>query len=168
MLGFGQVYTAQNQVNVIIAQVQNISVTQPSVALQLTQVAHYLSGTSSAVQINHINVGSTTNYQVSVHAQQRFLTFNGGNSTIPVHTIVLQTTAGADLTGNGSPFSTATQITPAVALAETETVLISNAPPEGARGYNVTYAIPASNTAYYFNQPPGTYSTTVIYTLSAQ
>lgn len=168
LLGFGQTYTAQNQVNVTIAQVQNITIAQASVNLPLTTTAQYVAGSSSGPQLNHIKVVSTATYQVSIRAQQSFLLFNGSSSSVPVSSIEVKTTAGTDLTGNGAPFSGATQIVPSVALSVTETMLIGNAPPEAGRGYNVTYVIPAANTTYYLNQPSGTYTTTIIYTLSAQ
>jgi uncharacterized membrane protein len=164
----GQIKTAQTQVNVIIAQAQSISITQPSVDIQLTQMAHYVSGNTSGVQTNHINVGSTTNYQISVRTESDYLSFNGGNSTIPVSTIALQATMGSDLTGSNTPASLTTIITPSVTLSSTDTIVIKNAVAEGARGYNVTYAIPATKTSYYLNKPTGTYSTTVIYTLASQ
>lgn len=168
IIGFAQAYSAQNQVNVMITPVQNISIAQPSVSLPLTTAAQYVSGSTSAQQINHIKIVSTVTYQVSVRAQQRFLFFEGGSSTIPVNSIEVKASAGADLTGNGVPISSETQIVPAVALSETETVFISHAPPEGGRAYNVIYAIPAAKTAYYFNQAAGTYTATIIYTISAQ
>lgn len=162
-----QLQSSRAQVNVTIAQVQSITIGQPSVAIQLTQMAQYASGNASAVQINHISVGSTTNYQVSVRAQSEFLSING-TPVIPVNTIIVQTAMGLDLTGTNMPASTATTIVPSVALANTDTVVISNAQPEGARGYNITYAIPASQTEQYLNRLPGTYSTSIIYTLAAQ
>ncbi len=164
----GQVKTAQTQVNVTIAQAQSITITQSAVDIQLTQMAHYISGNSSAVQTNHINVGSTTNYQVSVKAESDFLSFNGSSSTIPVNTIALQTTMGSDLTGSNTPASATTIITPSVTLGSTDTIVIKNAVAEGARGYNVTYAIPATKTSFYLNKPIGTYTATVIYTLASQ
>ena len=168
MLGFAQAYTVQNQVNVMITQLQNISVTQPSVSLPLTTAAAYISGSASAQQTNHIKIVSTVTYQVSVRAQQQFLSFNGTSSTIPVNSIEVQTTIGADFTGIDAPVSISPQIAQAVALSNAETILISNAPPEGGRGYNVTYAISAANTVYYLNQPAGIYTTIIVYTLSAQ
>jgi hypothetical protein len=168
ILIIGQIKTAQTQVNVTIAQAQSITITQPSVDIQLTQMAHYISGNTSSVQTNHINVGSTTNYQVSVKAESDFLSFNGSNSTIPVNTIALQTTMGSDLTGSNTPASATTIITPSVTLGSADTIVIKNAVAEGARGYNVTYAIPATKTIYYLNKPTGTYTATVIYTLASQ
>ncbi len=168
ILATAQIKTAQTQVNVTIAQAQSISITQPSVDIQLTQMAHYISGNTSGVQTNHINVGSTVNYQISVRTESEYLVFNGGNSTIPVNTIALQTTIGSDLTGNNTPASTVTTISPTTTLSSTDTIIINNAIAEGARGYNITYAIPASKTSYFLNKAIGTYSTTVIYTLAAQ
>jgi len=168
LLIIGQIKTAQTQVNVIIVQAQSISITQSSVDIQLTQMSQYVQGISSAIQTNHINVGSTTNYQVSVKAQSDYLSFNGSSSSIPVNTIALQTTIGNDLTGSNTPASTTTTIAPNVTLGTTDTIIISNASAEGARGYNVTYTIPASKTSFYLNQPIGTYSTSLLYTLASQ
>jgi hypothetical protein len=152
----------------VITQAQSISITQSTVDIQLNQMAHYVSGNTSGIQTNHIQVGSTTNYQISVKAGSDFLNFSGSNSTIPVNSIALQTTLGSDLTGGNTPAPSTTIITPSIALGTTETIIIKNAVAEGARGYNVSYAIPAANTSYYLNKPTGTYTTTVIYTLASQ
>ncbi len=78
-----QIGSAKTQVNVIIVQTQSITIAQPTVDIQLTQMAQYVSGNASPVQINHISVGSTTNYQVSVRAQAEFLSMNGFTSPTP-------------------------------------------------------------------------------------
>lgn len=168
IVSIGQIKTAQTQVNVVIAQAQSISISQSSVDIQLTQIAHYVFGNNSGIQTNHIQVGSTTNYQISVKSGSDFLTYNGSSSAIPVNTIALQTTMGSDLTGTNTVASPNTIITPSIALGSVDTIIIKNAVAEGARAYNVTYAIPATNTTYYLNKPTGTYTATVIYTLASQ
>lgn len=166
-VGLAQSNSAQTQVNIVIAQMQGISISQPSVDIYLNQLQQFSTGISSAVQTDHIRVGSTTNYEVSFHAISGFLSLNGNNTTIPVQTIELDTSIGSDLTGNNNPPPNSTFIYPSVPLNFMDSVLITNGAPEGGRGYNITYTIPAYNMNYFLNQVDGTYTTTIIYTLTS-
>jgi hypothetical protein len=164
---FAQTKLAPTNINVIMEQMQQISISQPSVDIYVNQLQLFGTGVSSALQINHIKIGSTTSYQVSVRSLSSFFSRNGRNTSIPVHAIQLQTNIGDDLTGNNIPASANTFIFSNVPLSIYNSLLITNADPEAGRGYDVIYKIPANNMAHFINQREGTYTTTLIYTLTA-
>lgn len=157
--------SAQTQVNIIIAPAQSITVTQPTVSVQMTQAAHYVSGNSSGVQADHVRVTSTTGYQVTVRSQAQFFTLSGSATTLPVSTLAVQTTLGTDFSGTSPSAPAGMTITPQTMLSTTATTIVNTPTGEASRGFNVNYAIPSNQTSSYLNRTPGTYSTTVTYSL---
>ena len=163
---FSQIGSAASQVNVIIAaQALSIEVTQPSVTIQMGQTSHFILGNSSAQQPNHVKISSGSGYQVNVKAITDNFSLNGNATTLPVNTIRVQTTVG---TGTSSTPPAGLQVVPQVSLSSTQTQIASASSGEGTRGFNVTYNIPSTQANNYLNRDPGTYSTTVIYTIVPQ
>jgi hypothetical protein len=161
--------SAQTQVNVTIAQVQSLEISQPTVNINMSQTSHFVNGSASPLQSDHLKVTSNTGFEVSVKSVTQYFSLNGSVSTLPVNTIMLQTAAGSDLTGLGVANPPAdTVVSTPVMLSTTATPLITADEGEGKRGYHVTYSVPATQSANYLNRASGVYSTTIIYTLVAQ
>lgn len=157
--------SAQTQVNIIIAPAQSITVTQPTVTVQMTQASHYVLGNSSGVQSDHIKVTSTTGYQVTVKTQAQFFTLGGSATTLSVGTLGVQTTLGTDFTGLSPAGPAGMVINPLTMLSITASTIINSPIGEASRGFNVNYTIPANQTSNYLNRAAGTYNTTVTYSL---
>lgn len=163
---FSQIGSAASQVNVIIAaQALSIEVTQPTVTIQMGQTSHFILGNSSPQQPNHVKISSGSGYQVNVKAITDNFSLNGNATTLPVNTVRVQTTIG---TGTATPPPTGLQVVAQVPLSSAQTQIASATSGEGTRGFNVTYTIPSNQANNYLNRDPGTYSTTVIYTIVPQ
>lgn len=165
---FSQIGSAETQVNVLIGQVISIEVTQPSVNIDMGLSTHYINGSSSGQQTNHIKVTSNNGYEINVRATTEYFSLNGNMTTLPVNTIMIATSLGDDLTGSGSAAPASLQINNPVPLSTSNTNIVSSGEGESARGFHVTYSIPASQTSNYLNKEPGTYTTNVIYTVVPQ
>ena len=161
--------SGQTQVNVSVAQVQSLEVSQPTVGIDMSQTSHFINGNASPQQANHIQITSNTGFEVSVKSVTQFFSLNGSVTTLPVSTIMLHTVAGDDLTGSGAVVPPAgTQIISPVQLSTSATTIVTADHGEGKRGYDITYSIPETQSGNYLNRPSGTYSTTIVYTLVAQ
>lgn len=154
-IGFSQ--TDQATLNVVLADIQSITVEagQTTVALTLDNATKYASGTSVA-QADHLAVVSTSDFDITAVASQE-LTKTGEANTIPVSTVTLTASAGTNTPdGTMNP----------VALSTTAVNLVVGASADLDAFYNVDYAV--SGGSEYLNQPTGTYSTTITYTLVPQ
>ncbi len=167
-IAFSQIGSAETQVNVLIGQVLSIQVSQPSVNIDMGLSTHFINGNSSAQQTNHIQITSNNGYEVSVRSASQFFSLNGNTSTLPVNTIMVQTTLGDDLTGTNSSPSSSLSVNGSVPLSTSDATVITSGEGESARGFHVTYSIPASQTGSYLNKEPGTYTTSIIYTVVPQ
>lgn len=168
VVALAQIGSAQSQVNIIIAQVQSIQVTQPNVSINMNQVSHYKNGNSSGQQSNHVKVSTSTGYQVTVKASTQYFSHNGSNSTVPVNTITLQTAVGNDLTNSNAAPPAGLTVTPQTVLSTSPSTIVSSPSGEWSRGFHVNYTIPANKANEYMDIDSGTYTTTVTYTLVPQ
>lgn len=165
---FAQLGSGQSQVNLIIIQALSIEVAQPSVSIDMAQTSHFLNGSASGQQSNHVQVVATTGYEVSVKSVTEFFSFSGNSTTLPVSTIAVQTQTGSDLTGSNSAPPAGLQVVPQVMLSTSATPVATCTSGEGGRGFHVNYAIPTTQTPKFLNRNPGTYTTTIVYTLLPQ
>jgi hypothetical protein len=165
---WAQIGSAQSQVNIIISQVHTIQVSQPSVSIDMSDISHYISGSSSGQQTDHVKVVSSSAYQVTVKSATQYFSLNGGATTLPVNTIAVNTTTGSDLTGTNAQPPAGLVVTPQVQLSTTAATIVNSPEGEWGRGYNVNYSIPQAMTPNYMNRDNGTYTTTVTYTLVPQ
>ena len=154
--------------NIIIAQVQSIQVSQPTVNINLNQVSHFKSGNSSGQQSNHVKVSASTGYQVTVKASTQYFSHNGGATTIPVNTVNVNTVTGDDTTGANAAPPAGLTVAPQTTLSTTPSVIVTSPSGTFGRGFHVNYAIPAAKAPSYLNRDEGSYTTTVIYTLVPQ
>lgn len=165
---FSQIGSAETQVNVLISQVLSIEVMQPSVNIQMGMMPDFINGADSGQQSNHIKVTSNTAYSVTIRAVTGTFSNNGNNTTLPVNTIQVETTVGDDLTGSGDPVPSGLQAMPNTPLSENESTIINSPVGESARGFNINYRIPGGQTNAYLNRPPGTYTTSIVYSIIPQ
>lgn len=168
LASWAQIGSAQSQVNIVIAQVHSIQVTQSTVNIAMSQLSHYISGSSSGQQADHVKVVSSNAYQVTVKASTQYLSHNGSATTLPVNTIAVNTTVGSDLTGANAAPPANLVVTPQVPLNIAATTIVNSPQGSFGRGYNVNYSIPQGMTSNYMDRDEGTYTTTVTYTLVPQ
>ncbi len=159
--------SAQTQVNVTIAQVQSIQISQPTVNISMAQPYHFLLGNSSGQQSNHIKVSSSTAYEVTVKASTEYFSHNGNSTTLPVNTIAVKTITGTLTNSNAAP-PTGLQVASQIMLSTLPTTIIKSPAGEWGRGFHVNYVIPETKSPSYLNREAGTYSTTIMYTLIPQ
>ena len=143
--------------NVTLAQVQSISVNtaQKTVTLAFQSASDYQYGVSST-QVDHLNVSSTTSFQVKVMASGDL---SNGTDEIPVSTITVTPTVNSGYSGPAEETLTGTS------LSTSDQGIINS----GTNGtvethYDVEYK--ASGGENYINKSAGTYTTTVTYTIS--
>ena len=159
-----QVTTAQQSdhvtLNVTLAQVQSISVNsgQKTVTLAFETASDYQNGVSSP-QTDHLNVSSTTSFQVNVKAEGDL---SNGTENIPVNTITITptvTSGYADAEPGGETLT-------GTSLSTSDQGIITSATNGTVEThYDVEYK--ASGGDDYINKPAGTYATTVTYTITA-
>jgi len=145
--------------NVTLEQVQSISVNtnQKTVNLVFQSASDYQDGVSST-QVDHLNVSSTTSFQVKVTALGDLSNSTSGDA-IPVSTITVTPTVSSGYSGPAEETLTGTS------LSTSDQGIINS----GTNGtvethYDVEYK--ASGGENYINKSVGTYTTTVTYTIS--
>jgi hypothetical protein len=162
---FAQVTTQQDQattiLNVNLEGTYEITVGQPSVTIDMNDPQHFIAGNDSGVQANHVRVSATGDYQVNVSATGELMF---GTNSIAVNTVTVTPTVG-DYLGAGTSTAPAATYTAQAIQNGTESTIITSPTGESLRGFNVVYAIPATQAAAYLNKPEGIYTTTVTYTL---
>lgn len=159
--------SAQTQVNITIAQVQSIQISQPTVSISMAKPSHFLFGNDSGQQPNHIKVSSSTAYEVTVKTNSEYFSHNGNNTSLPVNTIAVKTSIGSLANSNATP-PAGLQVAPEVILSTSPTTIIKSPAGEWGRGFHVNYLIPETKSPNYLNREAGTYSTTIMYSLIPQ
>ncbi|MFH6937718.1 hypothetical protein [Flavobacterium sp. FlaQc-30] len=159
--------SAQTQVNVTIAQVQSIQISQPTVNISMAKPSHFLLGNDSGQQTNHIKVSSSTAYEVTVKASTEYFSHNGNSTSLPVNTVAVKTVTGS-LTNSTAQPPAGLQVVPQIMLSALPATIIKSPSGEWGRGFHVNYAIPETKSPSYLNRESGTYSTTVMYSLIPQ
>lgn len=144
--------TMNTSAQVLIDDLSELIVQDPSVSLTFNTVAAYKNGVTTQMP-NHIKLSATVPYDVTVKASSNFLT-SGTGGQIPVGVITIE----------GMPSQTG--ITPVV-LSSTAQKIISSANPGIDRLLNLQYRVPAAQTTNLLGKTAGTYSTTITYTLVA-
>lgn len=163
-----QTYTgksASTTLNVNLDNAYNIEIGQSSVSINMNSSEHYVSGNSSGNQYGHVVVGSTSGYEVKVSAASELL---NGAAAIPVSTVTVRPQLGAYGGGGPAPTVTDLNLTDTSLEVGVQKTIISKDSGESKRSYDIDYAIFARHTAGYLNKTPGTYTTTVTYSLYAK
>lgn len=157
--------SADATLTVNLADAYNITLGQTAVALSMNTAADFAGG-STSVESDHLQITATGTYTVTVETSSNV--FNGPNdgavaSTIGVSNVEVEVTAlGTDLNGNSNqtPAFTSSNLS----LSTTGQTILTGEP-DLERGYDVTYAIPATKTENFLGHDAGAYVTTVTYTL---
>ncbi|MNK36160.1 hypothetical protein D3C87_547030 [compost metagenome] len=153
--------------NVNLASVYSIEVTNPTVNILMNTPANFTQGNTSGPLPNHIKVSATGGYKVSIQASNDLT--STANDVIPVSTVVVSTTPGTFSGAAGSIDTGSNAAFPAnaPALSATAPVELITSTTGDIRGFNVQYTIPASSAPVYLNKPAAIYSTLLTYTIVA-
>ncbi|RDI11215.1 hypothetical protein DEU42_106149 [Flavobacterium sp. AG291] len=161
-----QIGFAETNVNITIAQLQSIEVSHSSVSINMNQASHFITGSSTGVLNDHVRIVSSTAYQVTVQADSQFFFYNGVLSTLPIGSVLLGISSPQGLSGPQP--ATVVIVSPEVDLPSQPLTIISAASQGLNTSYAMEYKIPAKNAVLYLNRPPGTYSSSITYTLLPQ
>lgn len=147
--------TAGANLSVQLNSIQSIKVneSQNDVAIALNTASEYLNGKSSN-QADHIEIMSSTNYEVKVSASSHL---TGESATIDIGTVTLTPSLGS-FGGNGSAIA----LSP-TALSLADNTIVQSAQGDIKRTFNIEYHV--SGGTEYLNKPYGTYTTLVTYTI---
>lgn len=156
---------ASTTLNVHVANAYEITIGQAQVDINMTSPSQFQTGTDSGSQVSHLQISATGQYQVSVQATSELVNTTDSGLSIPVNTVTVTPTLGALLgPGSGAPTTLDLVADQPIEFGSENTIITSDTG-ESLRAYDVLYAIPAASAPQYLNQAPGTYSTTVVYTL---
>lgn len=160
-LMFAQVQNGSVRLNVILSQVQSLTVNQAQsqVDLQFSRKEDFRNGVNVNEQ-NHLNVFSSGRFVVKVSAQSDLM--RPGSPSIPASTIAVTPIATGGVTR--IPGMTTGQ---KVSLSPQEARTIIKSPTHGtiATSFDVLYHASGDGYAMLDN---GTYSATVVYTIEAE
>lgn len=152
---FSQEKEASVNLQINLADFQSISVNQgqKQVDVDFETVADFISG-KTALQANHIEVSSTSQYEIKVSASSEL---EGETANIPVNTVSLTPSFGdVGAAVSGIEFLD-------VALSTGAQTLIDSEGGDARRSFNVDYRIAGGQE--YMNKPEGSYKTTITYSI---
>lgn len=148
--------SAGTNLSVELQNIQSITINeaQNNVGISLTNASEYRNGKTSQ-QADHINITSSSNYEIKVSAASNLI---NEASSIDIGTVTLTPSLGSV---GAAPVGSLNLN--AVALSLGETTLVSSSHGDAQRSFNVNYKV--SGGEAYLNKPIGTYSTLVTYTI---
>ncbi|RDI11216.1 hypothetical protein DEU42_106150 [Flavobacterium sp. AG291] len=158
--------TGTTNLNVNLASVLAIEVSDPTVVIQMNTPAHFSSGSTTGTLSDHLKVTANEGFTVTVEAAGNL---SNAGEEIPVSTVVVSSSSGSYLGASGSTAPTTNPTFPssALALSSSAPVTIISCATGDLRGYDVAYSIPAANTPSYLDKTPGVYTTLLTYTIVA-
>lgn len=163
---FSQESEAETTLNVVLADTYNMEIGQETVTIPMNDADHFVNGSSSGLQQNHLQITATQGYTVEVEAETDLI-LDGGTEDIAVENVNVEVTSlGYDFTQNSGGV-TGFNSSGAISLSPTDAQQVFSSDADLKRGYHVNYSIPASKASNFLNKTAGTYSTKVIYTLMA-
>lgn len=168
VLTFGTTFAQDTDLTVNVDSSYDIEISQSTVAIDMNLPAHFTNGNESGAQQDHVKVVASGAYKVTAKASAT--TFNGpnGSSTLDVSNVELTLTDNGDLSGNQTTLSTLSGQASALPLSNSDQDVVTANGGDLNRGFNVNYAIPATNAANFLNLDDGAYTTTVTYTIVPQ
>jgi hypothetical protein len=166
-LSANSIFAQTTNLNVNLASIYSIEVTNPTVTILMNTAANFTQGNTTGSLPNHLKVSATGGYKVSVQASSQLT--SPANDIIPVNTVTVSTTPGtfSGAAGSVDPGSVATFPANAPALSATAPVQLIASAKGDVRGFNVQYTIPAVSAPVYLNKPAAVYSTLLTYTIVA-
>lgn len=148
----GTLQTQRNgTLEVVVSDLGELIANQQAVNLRFTTTSHYVNGVSQDMPA-HLKISKTTPYNLYVRATTE--NFASGPNTIPLSVMKIGPMNGQ--TGMNT-----------ISLSTTAQQLIQAADPVIDRLLNIKYSIPATETDHFLNKPPGTYSTSIIFSFVA-
>ena len=148
----GTLQTQRNgTLEVVVSDLGELIANQQAVNLRFTTTSHYVNGVSQDMPA-HLKISKTTPYNLYVRATTE--NFASGPNTIPLSVMKIGPMNGQ--TGMNT-----------ISLSTTAQQLIQAADPVIDRLLNIKYSIPATETDHLLNKPPGTYSTSIIFSFVA-
>lgn len=141
---------------VTVNDLSELNLSTTGVTLSFQTAAEYKNGVALDIA-DHLQVSKTTPYDISIRAQAADFTGSGpaSGATLPVSILELGPAPGQ------------TGVNTISALSTTNQLLVSSAAPAVDRYLSIRYRIPASRTQYLINKPAGTYTASLVYTLTA-
>jgi hypothetical protein len=149
--------SAGANLSIELQSIQSIKINegQSNVAIALSNTSEYING-KSAAQANHIEIMSSSDYEIRVSAATNLIS---ESSSIDIGTVSITPTLGNIGTPNSSIELNS------VPLSLGETTLVQSSQGDIKRSFNIEYSV--SGGQAYLNKPTGIYSTVVTYTILA-
>lgn len=91
-LSTSSAFAQTTNLNVNVANVYSIEVTNPTVTIGMNTAANFTNGNTTGTLPNHVKVSATNGYKVTIQAATDLT--SPGNDVIPVSTVVVKTTPG--------------------------------------------------------------------------
>lgn len=150
--------SAGTQLSVQLNNIQSIKIneTQNDVTIALNTAEEYANGKSTD-QPDHIEIMSSSNYEIKVSASSNLIS---ENSSININTVSLTPTLGT--IGNVPTGDILLSETP---LSICDNTIVSSSQGDIQISFNIKYRV--SGGSEYLNKPIGTYTTLVTYTILA-
>ena len=136
---------------IVVSDMGELIANQQLVRLAFTNATDYRQGVTTDM-VNHLRVSKTTPYDIYVRATSA--NFTSATGQIPVN--VLRIGPAAAQTGVST-----------ITLSTTSQRLVTSADPVIDRSISLRYSIPAVSVPSLIGQPPGVYTTDVIYSFTA-
>lgn len=143
--------TSASSLQVVVSDMAEITSTQQSVSLPISNASDYKNGKSVDVTGNLV-VSKTTPFDVYVRAASG--SFVAGGNTLPLN--IMRIVALNDVFAS-----------PAVTLSTTATKILTSADPAVDRAVSIRYSIPAASMTSVIGKPIGNYTTSIIFSFSA-
>jgi len=144
--------TKSAELQIVVSDLLELNLNTPVVTLPFRTAADYQQGVSTDVS-NHLVISATVPYSVQVKSSTS--SFTAGANTLPASILNIDAASGQEGVQSISELST------------TEQSLITNGQPVIDRPIHIKYRIPQTKTAQLLNKKAATYSTHVVYTLTA-
>ncbi|HET8810260.1 MAG TPA: hypothetical protein VFM65_08355 [Flavobacteriaceae bacterium] len=147
---------ADVQFNVVLANVQSISVNQnqTNVSIVLDETSEFMNG-KTASKNDHLQITSTSDYEIKVSASSQL---QGSSVSIPVNTVGISASLG---NVGGVPASPI--VFSDIDLSTNQQTIVQAGQGDAQRSFNIEYAV--SGGPDYLNKPMGTYTTTITYSI---
>ena len=147
---------ASTNLNIQLNSIQSIKINeaQNDVTIALNTASEYNNGKASN-QADHIQIMSTSNYEIKVSAASDLI---GDAASINIGSVTVTPSLGS----LGGPAAGNIQLNP-VALSLGESTIVQATHGDIQRSFDVKYRV--SGGSEYLNKPLGTYSTLVTYTI---
>jgi len=152
--------TATANLSIQLADVMSLTLQDDQVSFVYNNATDYANTNMAVDKLSHLTVVSTKNFDITVKASQ----LTSGGTTLPATALAAVKVSVANSTTPNGTIAT-------VPLAVTDGLLIDAASATATSTYDIKYAIPNATpllkTSGNTDSAPGTYTSTVTYTIAA-